>query len=659
MNRSFYFKLALTNIKKNGKFYFPYLLTCIGTVMMFYIMCFLSTNEGISTMRSGGQYLQTIMFFGTIVIGLFAGIFLFYTNSFLIKRRKKEFGLFNILGMDKRNLARVIGIENIIIAFIGLVGGFLCGILFSRLMVMLLIKILQFQIQFNYNISSFSIITTLLVFSGFFILIYLNTLRQIHFAHPIELLYGSNVGEREPKAKWVLALLGLIFLAAGYAIAILTESPLSAIGLFFVAVIFVIIGTYLLFIAGSIALLKILKKNKNYFYTTKHFISVSSMMYRMKQNAVGLANICILSTMVLVMISTTISLYLGYEDTLRNMFPRNIEIAMYGVSSSDTKLLTEKIEDIISDSSVNVIDPIHYEYVNYTVTQEGNVLSFFGNGIGTEGILAYFITVDEYNRSQNTSASLNNNELLMYGAENTINNKEIYFNHIKYNIKEQLSDLDISQYSELNYTSSYYVFIMPTSSSIEDIYRSMHNANDGLSYYYGFDINGSGDNIIASYNKIDNSIKTLNGIEYESSYVRCVESVRNEFLSIYGGLFFLGIFLGLLFLMATVLIIYYKQISEGYDDKARFEIMQKVGMSRSEVKSSVNTQVLTVFFLPLIVAVIHILAAFKMITKLLALFGLTNISLFALCTLTTLLVFSMIYTAVYLLTAKVYYRIVK
>ncbi len=658
MNRFFYCKLALTNIKKNGKFYFPYLLTCIGTVMMFYIMCFLSTNEGITTMRSGGQYLQTIMFFGTIVIGLFAGIFLFYTNSFLIKRRKKEFGLFNILGMDKRNLARVIGIENIIIAFIGLIGGFLCGILFSRLMVMLLIKILQFQIQFNYNISSFSIITTLLVFCGFFILIYLNTLRQIHFSHPVELLYGSNVGEREPKAKWILSLLGLIFLAAGYAIAILTESPLSAIGLFFVAVIFVIIGTYLLFIAGSIALLKILKKNKNYFYTTKHFISVSGMMYRMKQNAIGLANICILSTMVLVMISTTISLYLGYEDALRNMFPRNIEITMRGVSSSDTKLLTEKIEDIVSESSVNVVDSIHYEYVNYTVTQKGNVLSFFGNGIGTEGILAYFITVDEYNRSQNTSASLSNNELLMYGTENTINSEEIYFNDMKYNIKEQLPDLDISQYSELNYTSSYYVFVMPTSSSIQDIYISMHNANDGLSYYYGFDINGTGDDIIVSYNKVDNSIRNFHGIEYESSYVRCVESVRNEFLSIYGGLFFLGIFLGLLFLMATVLIIYYKQISEGYDDKARFEIMQKVGMSRSEVKSSVNTQVLTVFFLPLIVAVIHILAAFKMITKLLAVFGLTNISLFALCTLGTLLVFSSIYIAVYLLTAKVYYRIV-
>lgn len=659
MGKSFYLKLAFSNIKKNGKFYFPYLLTCIGTIMMFYIMCFLTTNDGVTNMRSGSQQLQTILLFGTIVIGLFSGIILFYTNSFLIKRRKKEFGLFNVLGMDKHNLARVIGIENIFVAFAGLAGGFLCGILFSRLMVMLLIKLLQFEISFSYSISTISIGVTLIVFCAFFLLIYLNNLRQIHFAHPRELLIGSNVGEREPKAKWFLALLGMIFLSIGYAIAIITESPLNAIGLFFIAVIFVIIGTYLLFVAGSIAFLKILKQNKNYFYKTKHFITVSGMIYRMKQNAVGLANICILSTMVLVMVSTTISLYIGYEDALRTIYPRNIEIIMRGVSSNDTQTLTKEIEKIISNSSIAATDPVHYEYLSYTINQYGTTFSFLNDGIGTEGIPAFFITADEYNRSQGTSISLANNELLLCCNKSAVTGEEIYFNKTKYTIKQQLSDLDISQYTELNYTNAYYVFVMPTASSIEDASSSMNAASDGLSYYYGFDISGNGNAQIAAYQKIDNAIIDLRGIDYASSYVDCVENVRSEFLSIYGGLFFLGIFLGLLFLMATVLIIYYKQISEGYDDKTRFEIMQKVGMSHKEVKASVNSQVLTIFFLPLAVAVIHIFAAFKMITKLLAVFGLTNISLFALCTLCTLLVFSVIYVIVYILTAKVYYKIIK
>lgn len=663
MNKKLCTKLAVANIKKNGRFYFPYLLTGIGTIMMFYIMCFLANNNGLSKMGSGGEQLKIILSMGIVVIGVFSAIFLFYTNSFLIKRRKKEFGLYNILGMEKKHIGRVIGTENLIVAFVSLTLGLVCGVLFSKLMVLLLAKLLKFKISFGFEVSWQSVIYTIIVFGLIFIFIFLNNIRQIHLAQPIELLRGGNVGEKEPKTKWILAVLGIICLGTGYTIALITESPISALGMFLVAVLLVIAGTYLLFIAGSIAFLKILRKNKKYYYKTKHFTSISGMLYRMKQNAVGLANICILSTMVLVMLSGTVSLYIGLGDALRSMYPRNIAIYATNISANDSDNLSKQIENTISDYGTKAINVINYRSYFYSLSLNGNEFTVEDNEVyvNSNSAAVIFIPLDEYNKIQNKSVELAENETLMYTPNGKYTDTTILFNGLKYKIKDTLNSLNVEENATARLVDTYY-FVIPSEKDIEKLYYTMVNESDnynGLSYYYGFDVNLDGADQIILENKIDNMIMNLQGIGYETCYTESAENVRQTFLYSYGGLLFLGIFLGILFMMATVLIIYYKQISEGYDDKERFEIMQKVGMSKSEVKKSISSQILTVFFLPVVVAAIHILAAFKMITKLLALLNLTNISLFVGCTIVTVLIFGLIYALVYVLTAKVYYKIVR
>lgn len=664
MKKFFYARLAATNIKKNAKTYFPYILTCIGTVMMFYIMLFIATNDGLSVMK-GSEQLKVVMRLGSIVIGIFSVIILLYTNSFLIKRRKKEFGLFNILGMEKKHIGIIMAIENFYIAVIALILGLSFGILLSKLMLMLLLKLLHFKVPFGFDISPIAFNVTLALFIGIFLLTLLRNLSHVHLAKPIELLSGGNTGEREPKTKWLLAVVGFVSLTAGYTIAIVTKSPISALMLFFVAVILVIIGTYCLFTAGSIALLKRLRKNKSYYYKTKHFTAVSGMLYRMKQNAVGLANICILSTIVLVMLSSTTSLYFGMEDALRNQFPRNIEVLASGIALADSDNLAAKLEKNIASTAFKSKDTIKYRFINYSFKREGNRFTFDRNGVyAKEGsILAFFIPLSEYNRMQGTSTVLAKNELLLFSPNSTYTDKTALFDDVKYNVKATVSTLNVEKYSYLRLTETIY-FILPDEQAIKEVDDHMAGNKEtwkGLSYYYGFDVDGTTQGQIRLADTVSN---TLSGFHAEHSKdmkvsSTCAEMIKSEFLSIYGGLFFLGIFLGILFIMATVLIMYYKQISEGYDDKSRFEIMQKVGMSRDEVKNSIRAQVLTVFFLPLVAAGIHIAAAFMMITRLLAVLNLTNIALFAWCTVLTIFVFAVFYAIIYALTARVYYKIVE
>jgi hypothetical protein len=508
MNRFFYTKLAVNNLVKNAQTYIPYLLTSIGTIMTFYNMRFLVAAKDIGNLSDSAS-LRSVLALGAGVIAVFSVIFLFYTNSFLIKRRKKEFGLFNILGMEKKHIARIMFWETLLVAVISLCVGLAAGILFSKLMILLLFKIISFRVTFGFEIPISAVIYTTVLFGGIFILNLIYNISQVVRSKPIELLQGGNVGEKEPKTNWLLASIGAVSLGIAYYIALTTESPLAALQLFFVAVVLAMIGTHCLFTAGSIALLKMLRKNKSYYYQSKHFIPVSGMIYRMKQNATGLANICILSTAVIIMLSTTVSMYVGMEDVLRTRYPRNIIVSASNVSGE-------------------------------------------------------------------------------------------------------------------------------------------------LSYHYAFDVDDERDAQISLVSTLQKAVHQLN----VDGYVEGAESSRESFYSLYGGLFFIGIFLGLLFIMATVLIIYYKQIAEGYDDRERFEIMQKVGMSRAEVKQAIQSQVLTVFFLPLVTAVIHIAFAFKVITKLLEVLNLTNVQLYAGCTVVTILVFAVFYIIVYAVTARTYYNIV-
>lgn len=658
---AFYPKLAAQNIRRNKQFYFPFILTCIATAAMFYIMCFLTYNHGMGDMY-GGPILQSILVLGCIIIGLFAAIFLFYTNSFLMKRRQKELGLYNILGMGKGNIAGVLFFETLFVFLISIVSGLALGILLSKLMLLLLCKLIGFAVPFGFEISVNGILYSIYLFSGIFLLMLLSNLVRIRLSNPIELLRGGNVGEKEPKTKWLLAVLGIISLGAGYWIAIVTEAPLQAILLFFVAVLLVIIGTYLLFTASSIAILKRLKNKPGYYYTTKHFIPVSGMIYRMKQNAVGLANICILATMVLVMVSGTVCLYLGTEDALYARYPTEIAVNVGSPTGNARENLYKAAEKAVSDSGLEMTNVHDYISLGLFCTRNGND---FGNGNNImsnnkDSVFVVFVPESEYEHITDEKSSLASDEAFAFSDRQQFGESFLIFGK-EYKITRRLDDFPMD--GHVNSVIMDYCLFVVSDETFEDM--SARETGSSPLWYLGFDVDGTAEQKIACRDAVDNAIGSAliseNGEDlgsYKYARTECREADREYFYTLNGGFLFLGLFLGLVFLIATVLIIYYKQLSEGYDDKERFEIMQKVGLSHPEIKKAIHSQILIVFFLPLLMAVVHIAFAFKMITKLLLVLNLTNVPLFAICTLCTVAVFAVIYGIVYLLTAKVYYKLV-
>lgn len=671
MSKFFYFKLAITNIKKNTKTYIPYIIASILTISMFYIICSLGNNPNISK-ACGTDSMKYILFLGTWVCGIFAIIFLFYTNSFLMKRRKKEFGLYNILGMEKKHISIIILCETLIISTISLSLGLILGILFDKLMLLIILSMFAVEIPLGFHISPESFPSTLTLFSCIFVLIFLNSIRQIHLSKPIELLQGSTIGEKEPKAKWLLALIGAICLGTGYYISLTTTNPIAALTMFFIAVILVIIGTYLLFTAGSIVLLKALRKNKNYYYKTKNFISISGMIYRMKQNSVGLANICILSTMVLVMISSTFSLWMGMNDVLEDYYPRDFAFTPFSNSEKSSSDLKLWINNTLDENQAEAKDIIEYSYLNFAAVENKDTFILDKDNPAYSNMLneirnLFFITLDDYNKINNSNKTLKKDEVLIYSNRDKYNMQEIKISDKTFKVKEIFDDFPDNKLMSSNVASSHFI-VVKDSTILNDLDKFQKNkygdmASD-IKYYYAFNVDGNSKKIIDINTKFENDIQKMGTYEentdkfiYEGS-INCRETERNDFIGIYGGLYFIGVFLGVLFIIATILIMYYKQISEGYDDKSRFEIMQKVGISHKEIKQSIHSQVLIVFFLPLIVAGIHIAFAFPFITRLLALLSLTNIKLFGMATVGGFLIFSAFYAIVYKITAKSYYKIV-
>ena len=641
MNNFIYEKLAVTNLKNNRKTYVPYIFTGVLTVMMFYIIDALSRGKGITQ-----DTLKICLQYATGVIVVFAVIFLFYTNSFLIKRRKKEIGVYNILGMGKRHIARMMAVETILTAGISILGGLVFGIIFGKLMYLLLLKILHNSVDMQFSVNGTAIVQTVILFAGIFLLTYLYNILQIQLVNPVELLHGGNQGEKEPKSRWLLVIVGVAALGNGYWIALTTEAPLEALLKFFVAVVCVIIGTYALFIAGSIVVLKILRKNKAYYYNPKHFTSVSGMIYRMKQNGAGLANICVLSTMVLVMVSTTVSLYAGMEDILDSRFPRDVSIVCNEADTNKEETLQRLIKEQCEKAGVKITDRVRYRYGSMNAVLKGDKL---------ENVDQYYpdnhfyyvemMTQDEYNRIEKRNVSLEEQEILTYTSNGKCGKKEINIAGRNYQVKKELSEMTSQPKSTAEMYKTLYI-VFANAEQIERI--------EPFSYADKFNLKGDDGKQKEALEQIQNEF-------YEKIPDGMMESrmlSRSSFYELYGGLFFIGIYLGSMFIMATVLIIYYKQISEGYDDRERYQIMQKVGMSKKEVKRSIRSQVLSVFFLPLIVAVIHVAVAFKVMTKILEVLNLTNVSLFAVCTIITIAVFAVFYIIVYSITAKEYYRIV-
>lgn len=675
--------MAFNNMKKSRRTYIPYMISCIMTVAVYYIVCSLAGNRNLADMW-GGNIIQSYMNFGQVIVALFALIFLFYINSFLLKRRRSEFGLYNILGLEKRHISGIVLMETLYTFVIVMAAGILLGILLDKMMYLVLAKVLGGALPVGFYISGPAIFMALGLFGAIFLLILLNSVRQIYKADPVELLRSENTGEKEPKARWLLAVLGIICLGAGYYIAVTTTNPVAAFAMFFAAVILVIIGTYLIFTAGSIALLKLMRKNRGYYYKTKHFISVSSMMYRMKRNAVGLANICILSTMVLVMLSAVISVYAGVGDSVKQRYPE--EFTVTAISGDP---LNEDVKDIlessISGAGLDAEDIISYDDFSISaVYEEGR--DYFNTDTssysGMSAIQSYnsihtfvFVTLDDYNRCMGTDMKLDSDSDVLLYPKGSLGTDELNIFDMSFNVAGGLDSFMPSSNLTAKVMSGSFIVVKD-----RETLEALHEKNvevygDSASYIsfnYMADVAGdtetNHDAIADAYNEAWEQISLLSqpeGSPYAelsdgaTASLSCRSVEAETFGSDFTGLLFVGIFLGLLFLMATVLIMYYKQLTEGYEDKKRFEILQNVGMSHREVKKSINSQILMIFFLPLVTAGVHVAFDFPFIYRVLNLLGLFNLKLFAFCTIGCFLVFTIFYIIVYVLTSRLYYRIVR
>ena len=630
--------------------------------MMYYMVSSLSMNPNMMNMI-GGDVIQQILSLGIYVITVFAVIFLFYTNSFLIKRRKREFGLFNILGMEKKHLSIVIALESMIVFLVSMVLGIGIGILLDKAFYLLIAKMLNASIALGFYISYQSIVNSIILFLIIFVLMYLFSLIQINLSNPIELLHGDQHGEKEPKTKWLLAIIGLICLGTGYYMSVSIQDPVTAFAFFMVAVILVVIGTYMLFTAGSIVILKLLRKNKRYYYKTNHFISVSNMIYRMKQNAVGLGNICILSTMVLVMLSTTISLWVGMNDIIETRFPRDITVSINSVDSNQALYTIDDMNYAIEQAGIQTEDELVYRTLSVSAFNQGNTYTFGNENMSLQDIsnvvVLYFITLDDYNRTEGTNVSLAPDEVLVFPSGKQFDHKTIDIASNTFKVKGILDSIKADSNYSANLQNSMFVVVdsMDTLFMIDDLQKQAYG--DNASYIHtSYDFNLSKSEKMSVKEATDALIANYPG---DTTYmmVDTQEGNYEDLLSLYASFLFIGIFLSFLFIMATVLIMYYKQITEGYEDKKRFEIMQKVGLNKREVKKTINSQVLTVFFLPLVVAAIHIVFAFPMIEKMLRLLYLDNTNLYIMTTVICFGVFALVYVLIYFLTSKVYYGIVR
>lgn len=671
MKAGFYPKLALDGIRKNKRLYFPYIITCIAMVMMYYIISFLQGTDTLSNVRGIATVRETLSL-GTWVIAIFACIFLFYTNSFLIRRRKKEFGLFNILGMGKRNISVILFWEVLIIYVISIISGLFLGAALSKMAELALVYIMHGEVTYGISVSIDSAVMAVALFGALFSLLFLNALRQVKFSSAIALLRSESVGEKKPKANWFFGILGVLILAAAYIISVRIENPITALAGFFIAVILVIVGTYVTMISGSVLFCKILQKNKRYYYKPNHFVSVSSMVYRMKRNGAGLASICILATMVLVMISSTASLYIGAEDSLNNRYHREINLTIECNDFSEkTQTQTDKILAEVSSIAekyntkpLNVID-YREAYVAGLLsgnTVETDVAALDGHYSYSDVMVFNFIPLEDYNRAMGTSESLKDGEALLYSDNYDYNENTISFNKgSTLKIKSKLDKLFEKQ-NDMSAILSVINLVVPNVDNAVQGINELADFNGGqmvsFARYYQFDTGLDTDKQLDLYDELFSVTPEYSDDESIDIGFASREVQRDSFYSLNGGLFYLGIILSIVFIFAAVLIIYYKQISEGYEDQARFEIMQKVGMTKREIRKSINSQLLTVFFLPLILAGLHLTFAFPIISKILVMFGLFNNSLFIITAIVCFIIFSLFYAIVYKITSNTYYNIV-
>lgn len=683
MKKGLYVGIAWNNLGKNHRLYVPHILTGMGLTAVFYILLTLSMDNRLREVR-GGTYLPTFLGMGVIVITILSIILLLYTNSFLMKQRKREFGLYTVLGMEKRHVGRILFWETVLSAAASILGGLAAGVLLYKLCALLICRILLVDSVLGfYHVSPVTLVPTAVLFAGLYLVTFLYNRIQIALLKPTELLQSSHKGEKEPKIKWLFLVIGLLTLGSGYYIALTTESPLKSLTLFFGATILVIVGTYCLFVAGSIALLKLLKKNKAYYYNKKHFVSISGLLYRMKQNAVGLASIAVLATGVLIMVSTSVSLYAGIEDQLEKQYPHQLYVAAtYSTKDGEMKTipgdtLCTFFQDAAEDYGLSIAFAEEQKFLQVSyLYKDGDFIVDRGDqvleNIYDDLIEVFYVTAEQYEVLTGEHLDLGKNELALYTQDSTakVLSDTLSLAEQSFTVTQKLESFPVSMYA-WSLVDCYGIVV-----SDEDVLQLI---NENQQAYYGgdasvimdsFAIDFAEDNkaVGAVFSELMGAVRTSVSTYVEqqpdvddASYgVMCDARWDTEeyMYGMTGTLLFLGLILALVFLFATALIIYYKQISEGYEDRERFQIMQKVGMSAAEVKGTIRNQIILVFFLPLLVAGIHMAVAFPILVKLLRIFFLSSAGLFLGCTVIAFVVFAVIYILIYSMTARVYYHIV-
>ena len=657
----FYSKFALNNLVKNKRFILPYIFSAIFTIASFYILTSLSLGSNLDKLPQGISATKQVLNLGVIVIAIFSAIFLFYTYSFLIKRRVREFGLYSVLGMTKKQIARILILETIFIGVLTLVFGLAFGLLFDKLMLLVLLKLFTAGVSFGFVITPIAVFLTILLFGGIFFLLLIYTVIKISRLKIVALLKEENNGEREPKARLILAILGLGLTGYGYYLAQTIQNPIKAITMFFIAVLAVIFGTYLIFMAVSITVLKLMKNNKTFYYKPKNFISVSGLLYRMKRNAVGLANICILSTMVLVTMGTTSALYAGSEEAYNTRFPRDIIVNGYRSTEGKLTEIEKNVKKATQDAGVEAKDLVSYNMLNVVGRLNGTEISYETGNVGSLDKLRTVVVIElkDYNKVSKEQKTLNTGETLLFiDKKGKYEANEITVQGVNLKIKEKLTDFPGALgTAAANIFDTYYVVVKDNTDvkKIESALKKKLNMSDeeGEVYnYVGFNISDK--------TKEAKVIENFKQLEKEGN-INIEGKAENEtnFKGFYASFLFIGVFISMIFVVSQVVIMYYKQISEGYEDKGKFGIMRKVGLTDRQIKQSIRSQVLMIFFAPLAIATLHTVVAYPFIEKILKLFLATDNNVFLIALAVTIAVFGVFYLIVYLITSRIYYRIIK
>ncbi len=667
MTHRLYPRLAWQGITKNKRLYLPFLLTCVGMVMMTYILLALASSPILKTIPGGGT-MPMILSLGSFTMAAFAVLFLFYTNSFLIRRRNREFGLYNILGMGKGNLAKVLAWEAVIMALISIIAGEALGILLSKLFELVLINIVGGSVQMDFTVSVPSVTMTTLLYLGIFALLFLRSLVTVCKTNAAALLRSESYGEKPPKANWAFGLAGFVILGAAYYIAVTIKRPLTALAVFFIAVLMVIVGTYLIFISGSVLLCRVLQRNKRYYYQKNHFISVSSMAYRMKRNGAGLASVCILATMVLVMLSSTTCLYFGKEDALRTRYPTDLSVELRftedegGANEENIQIARGMIESVIAQDNLDVQEQFDTRSAwfsgllsgnTFTRAQESTLMDY------ERAVDMVILPLEDYNCMTSQSLTLESDEAYICSPRLTYTQPDINIGELCYRIKGQQPNFGGFGEDSANITTTIYLIVPDFDATVNALRTQDTRYPVVVSWQYSFNSGSPDESQVAFLRDMMGTFAdNKEGLVYASYSVDSIAFNREDFVGTYGSLFFLAILLSIVFLAAAVLILYYKQVSEGYEDQARFEIMQRVGMTKTDIRKSINSQLLLVFFLPLLFAGLHLGFAFPFIHKMLVLFNLTNLKLLIGTTVITFAVYAVFYAIVYRITSNSYYSIV-